>query len=149
MDERSKRAVEEAEALIGDIDRQRRYLEHRAEGHSIRASLKWANATRNDLYKKWRISPAFNEAEKDAFEAGSDVFEDTLFKRAVEGVEEPVFYKGEVVGYVKKYDTLLLMFALKARRPLIYRDNVKPQEPEDAEKLSIRNLRKAAAEEGE
>lgn len=35
-------------------------------------------------------------------------------KRAFDGVDEPVFYKGVECGAVKKYDTALTMFLLKA-----------------------------------
>jgi hypothetical protein len=37
--------------------------------------------------------------------------------RAVEGVERPVFQRGQQVGTIREYSDRLLMFMLKARRP--------------------------------
>jgi hypothetical protein len=42
---------------------------------------------------------------------------DTAFERAVDGVEEPVFWKGEQVGTRRRYNDRLLMFLLRARDP--------------------------------
>ena len=38
---------------------------------------------------------------------------------------EPIYYKGELVGHVRKYSDALMMFLLKAHRPDKYRDNIK------------------------
>ena len=45
-------------------------------------------------------------------------------RRAAIGVDEPVFYKGEVVGHIRKYSDTLLMFLLKAHWPEKFRENV-------------------------
>ena len=39
------------------------------------------------------------------------------------GVEQPVFYRGEIAGTVRKYSDVLLIFLLKVTRPNIYREN--------------------------
>ena len=44
-------------------------------------------------------------------------------RRAAIGVDEPVFYKGKVVGHIRKYSDNLLMFLLKAHWPEKFRDN--------------------------
>ena len=38
-------------------------------------------------------------------------------RRAVEGVEEPVYQKGELVGHIRRYSDLLLMFRTKKLDP--------------------------------
>ena len=38
-----------------------------------------------------------------------DVAEDALQERAIEGIEEPVYYHGEVVGMRRRYDSRLLL----------------------------------------
>ena len=43
-------------------------------------------------------------------------------RRAVTGIDKPVFFKGEVVGSITKYSDSLLMFLLKAHRPQKFRD---------------------------
>ena len=45
-------------------------------------------------------------------------------RRAVVGVQEPVFYRGEAVGTVTKYSDVLLIFLLKGLLPQMFRDRV-------------------------
>lgn len=59
-----------------------------------------------------------------AIDAAMDRFEDEAIRRAVEGVDKAVMYKGEVVHYEKEYSDQLLMFMLRAGRPDKFRDNV-------------------------
>lgn len=75
-------------------------------------------------HSKWLKS---NEKYRERFEAAVEAANDVLIaecrRRAVEGVDEPVFYKGEQVDTVKKYSDLLLIFEMKRRMPE-YRDKV-------------------------
>jgi len=65
----------------------------------------------------WRESdPAFNAQCLDALEHGTDIMEGEARRRAVDGVQEPVFYKGEVCGEVTRYSDKLLQFMLTVRR---------------------------------
>lgn len=61
---------------------------------------------------------AFAEAEIEAV----DVLETEARRRAFTGVDEPVFYKGDVCGQIKKYSDVLLIFLLKGARPEKYRE---------------------------
>lgn len=58
-------------------------------------------------------------------------------RRAYEGVEEAVYYKGEVVGSKRMYSDNLLMFRLKGLKPEVYRDGPRAG---DAVKLSDKEL---------
>ena len=58
-----------------------------------------------------------------AREEAADTLEAEARRRAIEGVEEPVFHKGQRVGTVRKYSDLLLIFLLKGVRPQKFRDN--------------------------
>ena len=60
-----------------------------------------------------------------AIEVATDTLEMEARRRASLGVEEPVYYQGQIVGYVRKYSDVLLMFLLKAQRPERFRDNHK------------------------
>jgi hypothetical protein len=65
----------------------------------------------------WRdADPAFNVECLDAIEHGTDLMEDEARRRGVEGVLEPVYYKGEVCGEVTRYSDKLLQFMLTVRR---------------------------------
>lgn len=61
---------------------------------------------------RWRADdPAFAAAWDEAFQAGTNVFEDEARRRAVEGVERPVFQAGKLVGHVREYsDNVLIRF---------------------------------------
>lgn len=63
---------------------------------------------------------AFDAAHSDAVER----LEAEAVRRAADGVDEPVFYKGEPVGYVRKYSDTLLIFLLKAANPEKYRERI-------------------------
>jgi hypothetical protein len=72
---------------------------------------------------------ADHEFEKDwqaAEETGTDALEDEARRRAMDGVDKPVFYKGQRCGYVREYSDTLLIFTLKARRPEKYREVPQP-----------------------
>ena len=43
------------------------------------------------------------------------------FRRARDGVKRPVFYMGQIVGYIQEYSDTLLKFLLEAKRPAVYR----------------------------
>ena len=61
---------------------------------------------------------AFEEARTEACEAMIS----EARRRAVEGVEEPVYYQGKVVGTVQTYSDNLLMFLIKGAMPEKYRE---------------------------
>lgn len=43
-------------------------------------------------------------------------------RRGIKGVKEPVYYQGEICGYVRKFSDLLLIFRAKALMPEKYRE---------------------------
>jgi len=61
--------------------------------------------------------PEFAARLAQALEDGIDGLEEVARKRAVDGWEEPVFYRGEVVGEITKYSDHLLTVLLKGNRP--------------------------------
>ena len=83
--------------------------------------------SRQALYAHKKKNPDFAEEWSSAIDAGSDKLEDEALRRAHDGVDEPVFYQGEIVGHVRKYSDTLLMFLLKGRRPQKYRDHLRAE----------------------
>lgn len=82
----------------------------------------------------WRKEDTNFATEWDrAVDLATEDLEKEVRRRAYHGVDEPVFYKGEVVGQIRKYSDTLLMFALKARKPE-YRESIKLT-IEEADKL--------------
>ncbi len=93
------------------------FLDNLAEGATVRAAAQQAGVARSTVYAHRAADAEFAEAWDDAYEAGNDQLEDEAHRRAVEGVDEPVFHRGEIVGHVTKYSDQLLMFLLRGRRP--------------------------------
>jgi hypothetical protein len=80
---------------------------------------------RRSIYD-WRENDEdFAAAWDDVVEASTEKLEREAYRRAHDGVEEPVFYQGEICGHVMKKSDTLLMFILKGRKPEKYRDNSK------------------------
>ena len=100
----------------------------------------------------WLKKPAYAQAFAEAREEACDALESEARRRAVKGVRRPVYYKGKLIGYIRKYSDTLLIFLMKAARPDKYRDNVKIKKTESAElieRLNAGRARAAAARERE
>ncbi len=65
----------------------------------------------------------FALAVDDAMKYNNDLVRGEIFRRGVLGVEEPVFYQGEICGHIKKYSDKLIELEAKRRMPE-YRDRV-------------------------
>jgi len=68
--------------------------------------------------------PEFDEAVKNAIEEGYDMLEEEARRRAVDGVDRPVFFQGEQCGVIREYSDQLLITLLKANRPKKYNPGV-------------------------
>lgn len=100
------------------------FLEALDEGAGVSDACRIAGIARRSVYE-WRAGdPEFRTAWDKAIERSADSLEAEAVRRARDGVDEPVFYKGEACGVVRKYSDTLLIFMLKARRPERFRENV-------------------------
>ena len=73
----------------------------------------------------WRTShKTFAQAWDDALKLRVDILEDECLRRAVEGVERPVYQQGRLVGTVRDYSDQLLALALRAADPARYGSRV-------------------------
>ena len=91
---------------------------------NVRLSARNANVTRQVVYRARDRSAKFRADWDEALEEARELLEAEARRRAAIGVDEPVFYKGEVVGHIRKYSDTLLMFLLKAHWPEKFRENV-------------------------
>ena len=81
-----------------------------------------ANVARAQHYAWLKQDPEYAQAVQDAMEQAADALESEARRRAEEGVDEPVFYKGKECGVIRKYSDTLLIFLLKGGRPERYRE---------------------------
>lgn len=92
-------------------------------GGNVSASCGLAGIKRRTAYD-WRSDdPEFAAEWDEAVNVGLDALESEARRRAFEGIEEPVFYKGQICGHIRRYSDSLIMFMLKAYRPQ-FRDRV-------------------------
>ncbi len=77
---------------------------------------------------RWRRrDPEFAQAYEEAKEIAAQNLEDEAYRRAVEGVDEPVYFKGAKCGAVTKYSDSLLTTLLKGAFPEKYRERYEHQ----------------------
>lgn len=81
-----------------------------------------AGIGRTSVYNYRDSDPEFKAAWDEVIDFVVDAMEQEMHRRSTAGVLEPVFYKGEAVGKIRKFSDRLLEFALKAKRPEVYRE---------------------------
>jgi hypothetical protein len=99
-------------------DRQETFVKTLATTGTWGGAAAMAGRSRQSATDLYNRSPAFRAACNEALRATNIVLHATAVERAVEGVREPVFYKGEKVGERIRYNDRLLMFLLRVRDPL-------------------------------
>jgi len=83
-----------------------------------------AEISRGCHYAWMRSDPEYARAFENAMLLSCDVLETEAHRRAVEGVEEPVFHLGKAVSSVRRYSDTLLIFLLKNRNKRVFGDKV-------------------------
>lgn len=112
------------------IDRQVAFLMAYSDAGTVKAAAEQARVPRS-THQIWLKDPRYQEAFSLAQELAGDLLEQEAIRRAAHGVPEPVFYRGEVVGAVKKYSDALLTFLLKGNRPEKFRERFDISNPHD------------------
>ena len=88
------------------------------------------------FYHWLRTDAEFKEAYSNSNEIVVGLMEDEAKRRGIEGVEEPVFYKGVECGTIRRYSDQLLITLLKAHAPEKYRNNIQADITSKGESIS-------------
>lgn len=105
-----------------------------------------ADIERSTAYRRRDDYPEFKALWEEALKQASDSLEDVAWKRATEGTEKPVWYKGNQVGTELEYSDALLMFLLKGNKPEKFKERMdvtsddKPLAPVAIVKMPIDEL---------
>lgn len=93
-----------------------------AECGCVREACARVGISAESVYKLLRRPDAqsFRIALDLALDGAADRVEDGAFSRAINGVEIPHYYKGELVGTHRRHDERLAMFILRYRKPHRY-----------------------------
>jgi hypothetical protein len=98
------------------------FLTALAETGNYKESAKLAGVSRMTAWRHKTSDPDFAQQCADAEQEAADLLEKEAWRRATEGTDEPVFYKGDKCGTIKRYSDNLLMFLLRGTRPEKYRE---------------------------
>ncbi len=91
---------------------------------NVTAAARDAGVSRSTYYRWIDIDPEYAGQVEAVSEELADELEQEARRRALEGVEEPVFRGGERVGTIRKFSDSLLLAMLRAKRPEQFRDSV-------------------------
>jgi hypothetical protein len=111
-----------ANRTIRTFKKRAKFLEALRSTCNVSKSRELSRIGKSALYD-WRKDDAdFRREWDEALDVGADVLEDEAKRRAVQGVREPVFQGGKLVGEIQKYSDTLLIFLLKGAKPEKYND---------------------------
>ena len=79
-----------------------------------------AGVSRSAVYRERGNDPEFADAWHHAKEIATDQLATIAHQRAIDGIEEVRYFKGEPIGTVRRYSDQLLMFLLRAYRPSVF-----------------------------
>ena len=92
-------------------------------GH-VGRSCEAAKVSRNTAYTYRHQDPEFAKAWETAIEDAAFTLEDEAWRRARDGVDEPIIYRGKIIATQKRYSDVLLMFLLKGIKPEKWADKL-------------------------
>jgi hypothetical protein len=98
------------------------FLTALAEVGNVKEAAKLAGIHRTTAFRAKNADPQFAKKWAEAEQEAADLLEKEAWRRATEGTDEPVFYKGDQCGSIKRYSDNLLMFLLRGARPEKYRE---------------------------
>lgn len=121
--------------------RKRAFIAAYAETGTIVQAAEIAGIDRQTHYDWSASDPDYVKACQDAYIQSGERLEQEARRRAVQGVQKPVFYKGEKCGAVTEYSDTLLIFLLKGAMPEKYKErnvmdiNVQQVQPGDIKSI--------------
>lgn len=101
-----------------------------ADGGSPIKACRAIGVDRRTAYNWKNDDPEFSAAWDSAREAGYDSLEDEARRRAVDGVQKPIYHAGARIDTVTEYSDQLLAMMLKGYRSNVFRDKVEHSGPE-------------------
>ena len=118
--------MEDSIALSNEIKhpKKRAFISAYAECGTITRAAEIANIERCTHYAWMKDDPDYVKACEAAYEQAGERLEEEARRRAVDGVEKPVFYQGKKCGVVNEYSDTLLIFLLKGAKPEKYKERI-------------------------
>lgn len=108
-----------------------KYLASLEQKFSLRLAAEAAGQSALFFRKLRERDPKFDLAVEEIRALHIDDLEDRMLDRAINGFDEPVFYRDQEIGTKTKFDPLLQIFMLKSNKREKYGDSVKVQQSPD------------------
>ncbi len=105
-------------------DAREKFLEKIRENGNITLAAALVGVSRQRAYQIRDKDKEFAKSWDEAIEIATDNLEHEARRRAMQGTVKPVYYKGQVCGYMQEYSDKLMDTLLAAHRPGKYRPNV-------------------------
>lgn len=122
-----KTFLKEYEITGGERRKQRAFLTAFLNTANVSRAAEASKVGRRTHYDWLENDELYKTAFEVAKEVAAEMLEEEARRRAVDGVYEPVFYKGVRCGQVLKYSDTLLIVLLKAAKPGVYKDRVEQE----------------------
>lgn len=106
-------------------ERKEAYLEELARTGEIQRSCDFVGVSRGSLNAHRSKDEWLREQELVALERYRAVVHTEIHRRAIEGVDEPVYHGSQLVGYKRRYSDQLLLAHAKRHSPSEYGDRLK------------------------
>jgi hypothetical protein len=100
------------------------FLAHLAETGILSDAAAAAGVDRSNVFRRRQDDPEFAKQVEEAIDMAADKLEAEARRRALEGVEEPVYQGGQLVGTKTVYSDSLLALLLKGRRKKVFAERV-------------------------
>lgn len=85
------------------------FLDRLASHGNVRAACRAVGLSAEAAYRQRRRDPLFAQGWAAAVVLGRECSLQVLAERAIDGIEEDILYRGEVIGTRRRYDTRLLL----------------------------------------
>lgn len=100
------------------------FLAHLAETGILSDAAAAAGVDRSNVWRRRQDDAEFAQAVEQALDMAADKLEAEARRRALEGVEEPVYQGGQQVGTRTVYSDSLLALLLKGRRKKVFAERI-------------------------
>lgn len=126
-------------------EKRKLFLDLLARSGLVATCARQAGADKAALYALRKANPEFAKQWDDALDEAHDILEAEAWRRATEGVSEPVYFQGVKIDTVQKHSDSLLQFLLKGNRPGKFRENTTIKLGNDGEPFKVEESPTAAA----
>lgn len=100
--------------------KQRAFLMAYVRTIGIRSAMRLSGVERRNHYFWLKTDAHYRELFEEAQQMIADLIEDEVLRRAAQGHDTPVVYRGDITGWYKSYPDRLALSVLKAMKPKRY-----------------------------